>query len=150
MPIGAEPKRKGWRAARARVSFQLCKRLRVNRRLSVELDAPVVSCLKEINMATIYHQVWINAPLAKVYEAISTLEGIVSWWGPHKSTKTDIGLVLEHDPGPAHGVVRFKVLDTVQDKRVEWEFISTHPKSSLLRLGPVRMSFGRSQREIMS
>jgi len=29
-----------------------------------------------------------------------------------------------------HGVVRFKVLDTVEDKRVEWEFISTHPKSS--------------------
>src|SRR2546427_3366862 len=91
MPIGAEPKRKGWRAPRTRecVSFQLCKRLRVNRRLSVELDAPVVSCLKEINMATIYHQVWINAPLAKVYDAISTLEGIVSWWGPHKSTKTE-------------------------------------------------------------
>src|SRR5437870_8618958 len=97
MPIGAEPKRKGWRAPRTRecVSFQLCKRLRVNRRLSVELGAPVVSCLKEINMATIYHQVWINAPIAKVYEAISTLEGIVSWWGPHKSTKTDTGLVLD-------------------------------------------------------
>jgi uncharacterized protein YndB with AHSA1/START domain len=93
--------------------------------------------LKEINMATkavnvgtIYHQVWINAPLAKLYEALSTLEGIVRWWGPHQSTKTDTGLVLEHDPGPAHGVVRFKVLATVQDKRVEWEFISTHPKSS--------------------
>jgi len=86
--------------------------------------------LKEINMAAIYHQVWINAPLATVYQAISTLEGIVSWWGPHKSTKTDTGLVVEHDPGPAHGVVRFKVLDTVQDKRVEWEFISTHPNTS--------------------
>lgn len=27
-------------------------------------------------MATIYHQVSINAPLAKVYDAISTVDGI--------------------------------------------------------------------------
>jgi uncharacterized protein YndB with AHSA1/START domain len=81
-------------------------------------------------MATIYHQVWLNAPVAKIYEAISTLAGIVSWWGPHKSTQTETGLVFEHDPGPMHGVVKFKVLDAVQDKRVEWEFISKHPKSS--------------------
>jgi hypothetical protein len=29
-----------------------------------------------------------------------------------------------------HGVVKLKVLETVQDTRVEWECISTHPKSS--------------------
>ena len=37
---------------------------------------------------------------------------------------------LSHDPGPEHGVVRLKVLETSPEKRVEWECISTHPKSS--------------------
>jgi len=38
--------------------------------------------------------------------------------------------VLEHNPGPEHGVVKLKVVETVPSKRVEWECISTHPKSS--------------------
>jgi hypothetical protein len=29
-----------------------------------------------------------------------------------------------------HGVVKLKVIEMVQDTRVEWECISTHPKSS--------------------
>ena len=81
-------------------------------------------------MATIYHQVWINAPVAKVYEAISTADGLGSWWDKPNATKTDIGPVLEFSPGAEHGMLRAKVLERVQDKRVEWEFISTHPKSS--------------------
>lgn len=81
-------------------------------------------------MATLYHQVWMNAPAAKVYEAISTADGLGGWWVKHESTQTDGGLVLSHDPGPAHGVVKLKVLDLVPPKRVEWECISTHPKSS--------------------
>jgi len=81
-------------------------------------------------MATLYHQLWINAPAAKVYEAISTADGLSRWWGPHESTETDTGLVLSHNPGPEHGVVRLKLLECVQNKRVEWECISEHPKSS--------------------
>jgi hypothetical protein len=65
-----------------------------------------------------------------VYEAISTPDGIGTWWDKQESTETDSGLVLEHNPGPEHGVVQLKVLKRVQDKRVEWECISTHPKSS--------------------
>ena len=81
-------------------------------------------------MATLYHQVWINAPVSKVYEALATADGLGSWWAPHTSTKTDAGLVLAHSPGAQHGDVKMKVLDTTQDKRVEWEIISTHPKRS--------------------
>lgn len=81
-------------------------------------------------MATIYHQVWINAPAARVYNAISTAEGIGSWWDKQTVTETDTGLVLEHNPGPMHGVVRLKVLELTPDKRVEWECISTHPENS--------------------
>jgi uncharacterized protein YndB with AHSA1/START domain len=81
-------------------------------------------------MATIHHQVVIDAPVAKVYEAISTAEGISTWWDKQTATQTDRGLVLEHNPGPEHGVVKLRVVELVPNKRIEWECISTHPKSS--------------------
>ena len=81
-------------------------------------------------MATLHHQVWIEAPVAKVYEALSSAEGLGHWWSPHTSTQTTAGVVLAHDPGPEHGEVKMKVLDTTRNKRVEWEIISSHPKTS--------------------
>ena len=81
-------------------------------------------------MATLYHQVWINAPQATVYDAVSTPDGIGTWWDKQEAIETDGGLILEHNPGPEHGTVKLKVLEMSKDKRVEWECISTHPKSS--------------------
>jgi uncharacterized protein YndB with AHSA1/START domain len=81
-------------------------------------------------MATIYHQVWINSPAAVVYRAICSADGFGNWWAPHTSTETEAGLVLAHSPGPEHDDVKMKVLDRVQDQRVEWEIISAHPRSS--------------------
>ena len=81
-------------------------------------------------MATIRHHVLIDAPVAKVYQALSTAEGISTWWDKQTPTQTDRGLVLEHNPGPEHGVVQLRVIELVPNKRVEWECISTHPKGS--------------------
>ena len=81
-------------------------------------------------MATIYHQLSINAPAGKVYQAISTADGIGTWWDKQTAKQTDCGLVLEHNPGPEHGVVKLRVVELVPHKRVEGECISTHPKSS--------------------
>ncbi|HEY3038683.1 MAG TPA: SRPBCC domain-containing protein [Pyrinomonadaceae bacterium] len=81
-------------------------------------------------MATIYHQVSIDAPVAKVYAAISTADGIGTWWDKQTPIQTDRGLVLEHNPGPEHGAVKLRVVELIPNKRVEWECISTHPKSS--------------------
>lgn len=79
---------------------------------------------------SIHHRARINAPLAKVYEAISRVDRIGAWWEEQTPTQTDLGLVLEHDPGPEHGVVKLRVIELVPNKRVEWECISTHPGSS--------------------
>src|SRR6266550_6058020 len=81
-------------------------------------------------MATIRHQVLIDAPVAKVYEAISTADRIGTWWDKQTATQTDRGVVLEHNPGPEHGVVKLRVVELVRNQRIEWECISTHPKSS--------------------
>jgi len=81
-------------------------------------------------MATLQHQVWINAPVATAYQLLATAEGLSQWWAPHTSSETGAGLVLTHDPGPAHGPVKMKVIERIPNRRVEWEIISTHPKSS--------------------
>ncbi len=81
-------------------------------------------------MATLHHQVWIDAPVSKVYEALATADGLGRWWAPHTSAETDAGLVLAHGAGTEHGEVRMKVLDRAHDRRVEWEIISTHPRRS--------------------
>jgi len=65
-----------------------------------------------------------------VYEAISTADGIGTWWDKQTSKQADRGLVLEHNPGPEHGVVKLRVVELVPNKRIEWECVSTHPKSS--------------------
>ena len=81
-------------------------------------------------MATIHHKLSINAPAGKVYQAISTADGIGTWWDKQTAKHTDRGLVLEHNPGPEHGVVKLRVVELVPNKRVEWECISSHPKTS--------------------
>ena len=81
-------------------------------------------------MATIYHQVRMNAPTVEVYRAISTVDGIARWWDKPTESQMAVGSVLEFNPGAEHGVLRMKVLDLLPDKRVEWECISTHPKTS--------------------
>jgi len=81
-------------------------------------------------MATIYHQVWTSAPAATLYAAIARPEAIGTWWAPQTAVEAPDGVILEHSPGPAHGVVRLKVRQLVRDARVEWECISTHPPTS--------------------
>jgi uncharacterized protein YndB with AHSA1/START domain len=81
-------------------------------------------------MATIHHQVAIAASPAEVYAALASADGIGTWWDQQKAVHTSEGLVLEHDPGPKHGVVRLRVVDLIPNARVEWACISTHPASS--------------------
>jgi uncharacterized protein YndB with AHSA1/START domain len=81
-------------------------------------------------MATIQHQVLIDAPVARVYEAIATAEGISTWWDPQTPRQTERGFVLEHNPGAEHGVVQLRVVELVPNERIEWECISTHPETS--------------------
>jgi hypothetical protein len=48
-------------------------------------------------MATIHHGISINAPAAKVYEALSLVDQIGTWWDKQTALQTDRGLVLEHN-----------------------------------------------------
>lgn len=79
---------------------------------------------------TVHHRVAIEAPVEKVYAALSSAESIGTWWDAQTPIQSARGLVLEHDPGPAHGKVQLRVVTMIPGERVEWECISTHPESS--------------------
>ena len=77
-------------------------------------DARLVA-RRRINVAIIHHQVSINAPVAKVYQAISRAHGIGTWWDKQTPTQTDRGLVLEHNPGS--GARRSKIEGSPTDPK---------------------------------
>ena len=82
-------------------------------------------------MATLSHQVWIRTPTARLYEAVATEEGIGRWWDkPRALRRLPSGLTWEFNPGPEHGVLVANVVEMIQDRRVEWEFVSRHPRHS--------------------
>jgi uncharacterized protein YndB with AHSA1/START domain len=81
-------------------------------------------------MTTIHHQLLVSAPIARAYEAIASAEGISTWWDKQTPRQTESGLVLEHNPGPEHGIVKLRVVELVPNERVEWECISRHSPSS--------------------
>lgn len=81
-------------------------------------------------MASIRHELWLDVPPQRVFELLSSAEGISTWWDKQTAQETPDGVVLEHFPGPAHGVVRFLVLQSEPHKVVRWRCISTHPANT--------------------
>ena len=79
-------------------------------------------------MTTLYHQIWIDAPVSRVYQALSSAEAVSSWWDEQTERETADGVVWEHSPQPvgAHGVVAMKVLERMPHRRVLWECVSKH------------------------
>jgi uncharacterized protein YndB with AHSA1/START domain len=77
-------------------------------------------------MAEIRHELWIDAPVEKVYQLLATPDGMSSWWDKQTEVQTKEGLVWEHSPGPEHGTVRMQVLERVPDKLFKWKCISRH------------------------
>ena len=77
-------------------------------------------------MVSINHKVGIKAPILKVYDALSTVEGIANWW-----TKETTGIskpggkvkvrFLEKD-GKEKGSMDFELVELTPNKKVQWRF----------------------------
>jgi hypothetical protein len=83
--------------------------------------------------AVLSHQLHIKSGIHTVYEAVSTAAGIGSWWDIASVVLSgDDNTILEFRPGKEeiHGVLRMKVIRTIDDRLVEWECISQHQKIS--------------------
>jgi uncharacterized protein YndB with AHSA1/START domain len=81
-------------------------------------------------MASIKHELWIDAPADKVYKLLGTAEGISSWWDQQTERQTADGLIWEHSPGPEHGTVQFLVTRREANRTLQWKCVSHHDAST--------------------
>jgi len=77
-------------------------------------------------MVNIIHRVGIKAPIEKVYEALSTINGIAGWWTEHTSGTSEPGetvVVRFLTPqGEEKGSMHMQVKAMEPNKMVAWKF----------------------------
>ena len=82
-------------------------------------------------MMDILHRVGIEAPVSKVYAALSTIEGIAGWWTKQTTGVSGPGGIVEvHFVSPSGeriGGMSMKVMALVRDSAVHWH-VESGPK----------------------
>ena len=71
-------------------------------------------------MAEMHHEVTIGAPAARVYEALTTREGLRGWWTADTEAEPSVGSVAVFGFGDRATVFRMRVADLVTARRVVW------------------------------
>jgi uncharacterized protein YndB with AHSA1/START domain len=74
-------------------------------------------------MNEMHHEVWINAPRAVVYEAITSRDGLDAWWGPVTDAGVHVGEEVRFDHGLGD-LLRMRIADLGPGERVVWECVS--------------------------
>jgi hypothetical protein len=70
----------------------------------------------------ILHEVGMrNASPDKVYDVLTTIDGLAGWWASDTEGSTERGGVIDFHFGP--GDIRMKVVDVVPAGRVLWEVV---------------------------
>ena len=80
-------------------------------------------------MVGIHHRIGIKAPAAKVYAAISTVEGVAAWWtretsGSSAKKGDTVDVRFTAPDGSEKGRMAFDVTELAPDKKVQWRFRS--------------------------
>jgi hypothetical protein len=70
-------------------------------------------------MTTIHHQLQIDAPVSRVYEALATAEAISKWWDEQTARQTPEGVVLDGRHGWISG--RPATTSVVRSSNQAWE-----------------------------
>ncbi len=78
-------------------------------------------------MEKIEHINYIKAPIAKVYEVLTTQEGLGAVWTEELIVKPEVGFVNEFGFGDNYGT-KMKITELSQDKRIVWECIASDPE----------------------
>ena len=76
-------------------------------------------------MVDIIHRVGIKAPLARVYEALATVEGVAGWWTEETTGESKPGgtvQVLFRSHGEEKGRMSFEVRKLSPNREVHWRF----------------------------
>lgn len=73
-------------------------------------------------MKSIFHRLLIKAPAAKVYEALTTQEGLAGWWTPETTAKPETGSVARFAFGPDY-FKEMRIEELEPASRVKWTCI---------------------------
>lgn len=78
-------------------------------------------------MVDILHRIAIAAPLPRVYEALSTVDGIARWWTKDTTGSSELGgriAVQFHSPkGVKLGAMLFELADLTPNRAVRWRML---------------------------
>ena len=77
-------------------------------------------------MVDIIHRVGIKAPVSKVFQALSTIEGVAGWWTKETTGVSEPGGTVEvrflSAGGKEVGGMTVEVLALEPDKKIHWRF----------------------------
>ena len=76
-------------------------------------------------MASIKHLFHINASMEKVFEAISTIEGLKNWWTVQTAGSPEVGGIIEFRFGEFENDM--KVLELKPNESLTWECVASAP-----------------------
>jgi uncharacterized protein YndB with AHSA1/START domain len=83
-------------------------------------------------MVDIIHRVGIRAPIAKVYSALSTIDGLAGWWTRETTGTSEIGKIIEfrfrNPKGDVIGEMGMEVIALDSNKKIEWKCKSGPPE----------------------
>lgn len=68
---------------------------------------------------SIYHRLLIEAPVEKVYEAVTTQKGLAGWWTPDTLAKPKVGSILRFAFGPDY-YKEMKVEELKPYSKIKW------------------------------
>lgn len=79
-------------------------------------------------MVDIIHRISIQAPLARVHAAISTVEGVAGWWTREASGQAEpndaVQVTFRSPDGDTLGKMEFEITERSAPQRVQWRFTS--------------------------
>ncbi len=95
--------------------------------MQVGSSGNLASILKgELLMVDIIHRVGIKAPIARVYDALSTVDGVAGWWAQETVGSSELGQTITvRFRNPQEEIIGEMVMEVVAldpNKKVQWHF----------------------------
>lgn len=79
-------------------------------------------------MPEILHRIGVNAPIARVYEALATVEGISSWWTRKVKGTPQTGSEMEMRFKNDTLIMRFRIEELKPNALVKWSTLAGPPE----------------------
>ncbi len=83
-------------------------------------------------MVNIVHKIGFKAPMAKVYDAIATAQGVAGWWSRDTTSTATIGGKLQSrfrkQDGAVLGVIDYETTKLTPNREVRWRVTDGPPE----------------------